>query len=245
MMDQPVRKLPRHLAVIMDGNGRWAQRRGLSRSQGHKAGTETAKALVTRARELGIAHLTLYTLSKENLRRPQDEVRTLFDLLVRFLNKELDSLVRQDIRLNMLGELDAFPLPVRQVLKHVVAKTAHCKSMTLNLALNYSGREEILSACRKLLAKGLRPQDLTEEVFSAALYTAGQPDPDLVIRTSGEVRISNYLLWQSAYAEFHFTETAWPDFDSAELDKALDDYSSRQRRFGMTGEQVRAQNKAE
>jgi len=230
--------LPRHLAVIMDGNGRWAERRGLSRSEGHRAGTETAKALVTRCRELGIGHLTLYTLSKENLGRPQDEVRTLFDLLVRFLNNELATLIKQDIRLNILGEMDAFPLGVRQVLKHVVGKTASCSSMMLNLALNYSGRGEILRACRRLMEQGVTLKQVTEERFAAELYTVGQPDPDLVIRTSGELRISNYLLWQSAYAEFYFTEVFWPDFDAAQLDKALAAYAGRQRRFGLTGGQA-------
>lgn len=230
--------LPRHLAVIMDGNGRWAERRGLSRSEGHRAGTETAKALVTRCRELGIGHLTLYTFSRENWGRPKDEIATLFDLLVRFLNNELGSLLEQDIRFNILGELGDFPLGVRQVLKHVLKKTAACRSMTLNLALNYSGREEILRACRRLIEQGVTPKQVTEERFAAELYTAGQPDPDLVIRTSGELRISNYLLWQSAYAEFYFTEVFWPDFDAGELDKALADYAGRQRRFGLTGGQA-------
>ncbi|GFK94770.1 Ditrans,polycis-undecaprenyl-diphosphate synthase ((2E,6E)-farnesyl-diphosphate specific) [Fundidesulfovibrio magnetotacticus] len=237
MSDTP-QALPRHLAVIMDGNGRWAKARGLSRSEGHRAGTETAKRLVTRCRELGIAHLTLYTFSKENWKRPQDEVRTLFDLLVRFLGNELASLVEQDIRFNVLGELEDFPFAVRQALSHVLKKTAHCRSMTLNLALNYSGRAEILRACRRLVEQGVKPADITEERFSAELFTAGQPDPDLVVRTSGELRISNYLLWQSAYAEYYFTDVYWPDFDADELDKALAAYAGRQRRFGLTGEQA-------
>jgi undecaprenyl diphosphate synthase len=232
------RPIPRHLAVIMDGNGRWAQARGLSRSEGHKAGTETAKRLVTRCRELGVRHLTLYTFSKENWGRPQDEIRTLFDLLVRFLNNELKSLLEQDIRLKVLGELEDFPFAVRQVLKHVMGRTERCESMTLNLALNYSGRGEILRACRRLMEQGVKPGEVTEERFSAELFTAGQPDPDLVVRTSGEIRISNYLLWQSAYAEYYFTEVPWPDFDSAQLDLALEAYAKRQRRFGLTGEQA-------
>ncbi len=237
-MADATRTMPSHLAVIMDGNGRWAERRGLSRSEGHKAGTETAKKLVTRCRELGIGHLTLYTFSKENWKRPQDEVRFLFDLLVRFLNNELASLIEQDIRLNVLGELADFPFAVRQVLKHVLKKTAKCQSMVLNLALNYSGREEILRACRRLAEQGVSPADITEERFSQELFTAGQPDPDLVVRTSGEIRISNYLLWQSAYAEYYFTEVPWPDFDAAALDLALEDYAKRQRRFGLTGKQA-------
>ena len=237
-MPESSRPIPRHLAVIMDGNGRWAQARGLSRSEGHKAGTETAKRLVTRCRELGVQHLTLYTFSKENWGRPQDEVRTLFDLLVRFLNNELASLLKQDIRLQVLGELEDFPFAVRQVLGHVMKKTGKCGAMTLNLALNYSGRAEILRACKRLIEQGVRPGDVTEERFSAELFTAGQPDPDLVVRTSGEIRISNYLLWQSAYSEYYFTEVPWPDFDDAQLDRALEAYGARQRRFGLTGEQA-------
>ncbi|WP_243438676.1 polyprenyl diphosphate synthase [Fundidesulfovibrio soli] len=237
-MTGPVSALPRHLAVIMDGNGRWAERKGLTRSEGHDAGTRNAKALVTRCRELGIGHLTLYTFSTENWGRPKDEVNFLFDLIVRFLNNELSSLVEQDIRLRVFGAMDQFPFTMRQVLKHVIKKTEKCASMSLNLALNYSGREEILRACRRLMERGVGPKGVTEESFSAELYTVGQPDPDLVIRTSGEVRISNYLLWQSAYAEYYFTDVPWPDFDAAELDKALESYAARQRRYGLTGAQA-------
>ncbi len=222
----------------MDGNGRWAEKRGLPRSDGHKAGTETAKAIVTRARELGIEHLTLYTFSKENWGRPKDEIKFLFDLLVRFLNRELDSLIKQSIRLTILGEPRDLPLPVRKVLEYCCSKTKDCDKMTLNLALNYSGRQEILRACRNVAAMGLKPEEITEELFAGQLYTAGQPDPDLVIRTSGEIRVSNYLLWQTAYSEFYFTKTFWPDFDAAEFDKALADYAGRGRRFGLTGRQA-------
>jgi undecaprenyl diphosphate synthase len=222
----------------MDGNGRWAQRRGLPRSEGHKAGTEAAKAVVTRCRELGIGHLTLYTFSKENWGRPKEEVSFLFDLLTRFVTREADTLLQRDIRLSVLGELSDLPLAPRRALAHVIRKTAGCRSMRLNLALNYSGREEILRACRALAAKGVPPEEITGERFAAELYTAGQPDPDLVIRTSGELRISNYLLWQSAYSEFSFPEVLWPDFTAAELDKAIEEYRSRRRRFGLTEEQV-------
>jgi len=222
----------------MDGNGRWAQRRGLSRSEGHRAGTRTAKAVVTRCRELGVRHLTLYTFSRENWSRPKDEVGLIFDLLVEYMKGELGNLLEQDIRLQVLGELEGLPFVARQTLSHVMAKTAHCRSMTLNLALNYSGREEILRACRALAAKGTGPEAINAETFAAELYTAGQPDPDLIIRTSGELRLSNYLLFQAAYAELYFTDTLWPDFDSGELERALADYQSRQRRFGKTGEQV-------
>lgn len=230
--------IPAHVAIIMDGNGRWAKQRGLDRTEGHKAGTETARAVVTRCRELGVKHLTLYTFSKENWSRPQDEVATLFKLLTTFLTKEEASLKQQDIRLQILGEISEMPLPVRQVLKHVQRQTQHCTSMTLNLALNYSGRDEILRATKALVAKGLSPDDITEEAFANELWTAGQPDPDLIIRTSGEYRLSNYLLFQCAYSEFYFTDIYWPDFSPEQLEKAFADLATRQRRFGKTGEQV-------
>lgn len=222
----------------MDGNGRWATQRGLSRSEGHKAGTEAARAIVTEARTLGIRHLTMYTFSRENWNRPKNEVRFLFELLVDFLGRELANLERQSIRLKVLGETDDLPTPARMALQHAMKRTAHCDAMTLNLALNYSGREEILKACRALVAEGASPEDITEESFAAHLYTAGQPDPDLVIRTSGELRISNYLLFQCAYSEFYFTDTLWPDFTPAELHLALEAYAGRNRRFGRTQEQT-------
>jgi undecaprenyl diphosphate synthase len=230
--------VPAHVAIIMDGNGRWATRRGLPRSEGHRAGTRAAKAIVTRCRELGVGHLTLYTFSRENWSRPKDEVGLLFDLLVDYLKGELQNLLDQDIRLQVLGEMDGLPFFVRQALSHVMSKTAKCRTMVLNLALNYSGRDEILRAARALSARGVTGEALTEEAFAAELYTAGQPDPDLIIRTSGELRLSNYLLFQAAYSEFYFTETLWPDFSPEELERALADYQGRQRRFGKTGQQL-------
>jgi undecaprenyl diphosphate synthase len=230
--------IPTHIAIIMDGNGRWAKQRGLQRSDGHRAGTEAARAVVTRCRELGVRHLTLYTFSRENWSRPKDEVKTLFDLLTTFLKREEKGLKEQGIRLKVLGEIGDMPLAVRQVLKHVIRQTADCSEMTLNLALNYSGREEILRAARALAAKGLPPEAITEEAFADELWTAGQPDPDLVIRTSGELRLSNYLLFQSAYSEFYFTDIYWPDFTPEELEKAIEDLNGRQRRFGKTGDQL-------
>jgi undecaprenyl diphosphate synthase len=226
-----------HLAIIMDGNGRWATARGLSRSDGHKAGTETAREIVRECRKLGIPHLTLYTFSKENWSRPKQEVGYLFGLLKDFLTRELPSLLEQDIRLNVLGDLEDLPLATRQVLRHAMDKTAHCLSMTLNLALNYSGRHEILRACQALLRRGVEPDSLSEDMFATELYTAGMPDPDLILRTSGEKRLSNYLLFQSAYSELFFTDTPWPDFRAPELHAALADYAARQRRFGTTGEE--------
>jgi len=225
-----------HLAIIMDGNGRWARARGLDRSAGHKAGTETAREIVRECRKLGIPYLTLYTFSKENWSRPKQEVGFLFGLLKDFLSEELPSLLEQSIRLNVLGDLDELPLATRQVLRHAMEKTAACTAMNLNLALNYSGRLEILRACQALLKKEVSPDDLTEEMFASELYTSGMPDPDLILRTSGELRLSNYLLFQSAYSELYFTDIAWPDFHAQELHAALSEYSSRQRRFGTTGE---------
>jgi len=230
--------IPAHIAIIMDGNGRWAKQRGLKRTEGHKAGTETAHAVVTRCRKLGVKHLTLYTFSKENWSRPKSEVKVLFELLTTFLTREEKSLKEQGIRLKVLGELENMPLAVRQVLKHVMRQTKDCSDMTLNLALNYSGRDEILRATKTLAAKGLSPDEITEEAFANELWTAGQPDPDLIIRTSGELRLSNYLLFQCAYSEFYFTDVYWPDFTPVELEKAIESLGQRQRRFGKTGDQL-------
>ena len=235
-MDTP--HIPAHIAIIMDGNGRWAKQRGLPRTEGHKAGTETARAVVTRCRELGVKHLTLYTFSKENWSRPKDEVRVLFELLTAFLKREEKSLKQEGIRLKVLGDINAMPMGVRQVIKHVMRQTKKCTDMTLNLALNYSGRDEILRATRALVAKGVSEDAITEEAFANELWTAGQPDPDLIIRTSGELRLSNYLLFQCAYSEFYFTDIFWPDFSPEELEKAIAELGTRQRRFGKTGEQM-------
>jgi len=232
------KNIPAHIAIIMDGNGRWAKQRGLPRTEGHKAGTETARAVVTRSRQLGVKHLTLYTFSKENWSRPKEEVKTLFSLLTAFLTREEKSLKEEGIRLKVLGDIDAMPMAVRQVIKHVMRQTKHCTDMTLNLALNYSGRDEILRAAKAMITNGVAAEDITEESFAAKLWTAGQPDPDLIIRTSGELRLSNYLLFQCAYSEFYFTDIFWPDFSPDELDKAITELGNRQRRFGKTGDQL-------
>lgn len=227
----------KHIAIIMDGNGRWAKKRGLSRSEGHKAGADSVRTVVRECRAMGLEYLTLYTFSRENWGRPQEEVSFLFDLLVSFLRKELPELIEQRIRLRIAGETDRLPAPARKALAHVLDKTATCDAMTLTLALNYSGRDEIVMACRKLAANGVKPEDITPESIAANLYTAGYPDPDLVIRTSGELRISNFLLFQSAYSEFYFTQTLWPDFSASELREAIATFASRDRRFGKTGEE--------
>ena len=216
----------------MDGNGRWAGRHGLPRVEGHKQGTRSARTIVEESRRLGIQHLTLYAFSRENWSRPRDEVDFLFNLLGEFLNGELPTLMRQDIRLNILGETGELPLATRKILQMACSRTRSNQSMQLNLALNYSGRMEIQRACKLVLEKGLDPGQMDPREFGQYLYTAGQPDPDLVIRTSGEYRISNFLLYQSAYSEFYFTQTLWPDFDAGELHKALEAYRQRNRRFG-------------
>ncbi len=221
-----------HLAIIMDGNGRWAKKRGLPRYEGHRQGTKVAKKIVEECRKLNIRYLTLYTFSKENWKRPKDEVNFLFKLLVDFLNREYKSLVEQSIKLNILGDYTKLPFSARKAIEFTLKKTKECNKMVLNLALNYSGREEIILAIKKILKQGIDPESLDEESFKDFLYTRGQPDPDLIIRTSGEIRLSNYLLYQSAYSELYFTPVLWPDFTEQDLHKALDDFSKRQRRFG-------------
>lgn len=230
--------IPAHIAIIMDGNGRWAQGRGLSRSEGHRAGVRAAKAIVTECRKLGVSHLTLYTFSQENWGRPQGEIALLFELLVRFLGDELESMERQGIRLRLFGELSPLPSPARAALNRAMKRTEKGQGMTVNLALNYSGRDEIVRAARALVTQGLKPEEVTEEALRRHLYSAGQPDPDLIIRTSGEWRLSNYLTFQSAYSELYFCDTLWPDFTPEALHGALNWFAGRQRRFGLTNEQT-------
>ncbi|WP_291439556.1 isoprenyl transferase [Desulfovibrio sp.] len=238
--DLPAAQLPAHLAIIMDGNGRWAQARNLPREAGHKAGAEAVRAVVTECRRLGIRHLTLYTFSSENWNRPKAEISALFSLLLEFLRRELPRLEEQGIALRVLGDLDGLPLAQRTALRHAIKRTADGPHMVLNLALNYGSRAELVRAMRSFLHDGARPEDITEESLAQRLYTAGQPDPDLLIRTSGEQRLSNYLLYQCAYSELYFTQVAWPDFDAAQLRLALEAYAARSRRFGKTQEQIDA-----
>lgn len=221
-----------HLAIIMDGNGRWAKLKGLSRSAGHKAGTKTAQQIVEQCVALEIPYLTLYTFSKENWQRPQEEVRFLFDLLTDFITKELPSLFQKNVKLNILGDYEALPFTCKKVLSHAINKTKSCNKMTLNLALNYSGRDEIARACRLCIEAGHTANDITPELISQYLYTAGQPDPDLVIRTSGEQRTSNFLPFQTTYSEYYFTSIYWPDFSITDLQTALTSFTERNRRFG-------------
>ncbi len=226
----------------MDGNGRWAKLRGLPRVEGHRRGIRSVRSVVECSRELGIAYLTLYAFSTENWGRPAAEVGTLMALLREFLVKELPELRKKGIRLRAIGEVSQLPASVREILDATVSGTAGSGEMTLTLALSYAGRNEIVRAARKLAAEAasgaVDPAAIAEEEFAARLDTAGMPDPDLVIRTSGEMRISNFLLWQAAYAEFVFTDVLWPDFGKAEFLAALDEYARRDRRFGLTGEQA-------
>ena len=234
--------LPRHVAIILDGNGRWAKARGLGRSEGHRAGALAVREIVTYCREIGLRHLTLYTFSSENWSRPKTEVSALFSLLLEFLKAEVPRMLQQGISLKVFGDVEGLPLAVRTALKLAVKTTAKGGAMDLNLALNYGSRAEIVRAVRQIVADGVPADQITEETIASRLYTAGQPDPDLVIRTSGEQRLSNYLLYQCAYAELYFTPVPWPDFTPAEMAKALEAYRHRSRRFGKIQEQVDAES---
>jgi undecaprenyl diphosphate synthase len=231
------RPLPRHVAIIMDGNGRWAQARGLPRVAGHRQGAAAVRSVTRAARRLGLEALTLYAFSMQNWSRPADEVEALMLLLVEFLEKEQQELLDNAIRLNAIGDLARLPAEVGQRLAAVRLATAGGTAMTLTLALSYGGREELVHAAQVAAASG-RPID--EAALAAGLWTAGLPELDLLVRTSGERRISNFLLWQAAYAELYFTDTHWPAFDERELLTAVADYQGRERRFGLTGEQVAA-----
>jgi undecaprenyl diphosphate synthase len=237
-------RLPRHVAVIMDGNGRWAERRGLPRVEGHRAGADSVRAVVEATRELSIPWLTLYAFSEENWQRPKGEVRALMDLLIDYLRSEQDNMLDKGIRLITLGETERLPRPVRRELAACQEATAGGRDMAVCLALSYAGRTEIVKAARTLAEdcrRGrLKPRQIDPDLFAKRLYTADVPDPDLLIRTSGEMRISNFLLWQLAYAEFYFTPTLWPDFRKTEFLIALDEYQGRQRRFGLTAAQIQA-----
>ncbi len=230
--------LPRHVAIIMDGNGRWALRRGLPRIAGHKRGVDTVRRVTEECRRLGIGVLTLYAFSDENWGRPRDEVGFLMDMLGTFLKSEITAMKANGIRFRTIGRIERLPATVQSWIEKAVTETAGNTRMILNLALSYGGRGEILEAIRRMGAAGIAAEQMTDEVFSSYLDTAGLPDPDLIIRTSGEKRISNFLLWQAAYTELYFTGTLWPDFTEKDLLDALIDYQGRQRRFGLTQEQL-------
>ncbi len=234
--------IPQHIAIIMDGNGRWAKSRGLERLEGHRAGAKSVQAITTECRKLGVRYLTLFSFSTENWLRAEEEVSGLMSLFRQYLDSELSTLLDNGIRLRAVGDLKRLPAPVRIALNRDVEKTAKNTGMDLVLAISYGSREEILHAARSLAERvksgEISPQQIDSELFSQSLWTADIPDPDLLIRTSGEMRISNFLLWQIAYAEIVVTDELWPDFNKQSLHRALVEYQQRERRFGLTTEQI-------
>ncbi len=237
-----LQKLPQHVAIIMDGNGRWAKQRGMNRLRGHEEGAESVRAIVRANREIGIPWLTLYAFSDENWRRPKVEVEALMVLLKRFLQSELKEMLDNGIRFQAIGRLHKLPKDVQRTIRETAEKTAHNRNMVLTLALSYGARQEMTDAVRKMVRRvetgEMHSSDINEARVSGNLYTANMPDPDLLIRTSGECRISNFLLWQIAYAEIYVTPTYWPDFRKEQYVEALIEYQKRERRFGATGDQV-------
>ena len=234
--------MPHHIAIIMDGNGRWAQRQGLSRIQGHQRGLDAAQAVVEACEELGVKILTLYAFSKENWRRPRKEVNALMGFLQKHVRKRQQELQERNIRITIIGDVEDLPRSIRDLLVETVEMTRHKDGLIVNLALSYGGRSEIVSGVRKIIdevaAGRISKDDITPETFSSYLFTRDLPDPDLLIRTSGELRISNFLLWQIAYTELYFTSTLWPDFGKEELIQACLAYQNRERRFGLTTTQM-------
>lgn len=227
--------LPRHVAVIMDGNGRWAQKRGLPRSAGHKAGAESFRRLGTYCKELGIDYLTVYAFSTENWKRPKDEIEGIMQLLRRYLRECIDTMERDGNRLRFLGDLSVLDDDLKELIRETNEISARIEGFQANVCLNYGGRDEIVHAAQRYaedVAAGRAAGPLTEEEFAGYLYSAGIPDPDLLIRPGGEVRISNFLLWQCAYSEFYFTDVLWPDFTPEELDRAIEAFRRRDRRYG-------------
>jgi undecaprenyl diphosphate synthase len=225
-------RIPTHIAIIMDGNGRWAQARGLSRLEGHQAGTENLRQIIKGCVERGVKYLTIYAFSTENWGRPKAEVDGLMHILELYLDKELEELCAEGVQLRHIGRLEAMPEMIRKKVEHSMAITCGNTRLVLNIAWNYGGRDEIVHAIQKITEDRIPPGEITEELVSDYLFTKDCPDPDLIIRTSGELRTSNFLLWQAAYSEWYITPTLWPDFDKQELFKAIDNYGKRERRFG-------------
>jgi len=232
-----MKSLPTHIAVIMDGNGRWAAERDLPRSEGHRRGAEAIERIVRAARDRGIRYLTVYGFSEENWQRPADEVQALMELMCFFLLQKREEMVAEGTRFRVIGDIARLPGEVREEIRKTEEATKQGRGLTLVVALSYGGRQELCRAFGRLMSRGVT--ECTPESIDAALDTAGMPDPDLLIRTSGECRVSNFLLWQIAYAELYITEALWPDFDAAELDRALTWFAKRERRFGLTNEQLK------
>ncbi len=229
-------RLPRHIAIIMDGNGRWAKQRGLPRTAGHKVGAEVFRKIATHCKDLGVEYLTVYAFSTENWKRPAEEVSTIMGLLKKYMVEAIDTMERDQIRLQFFGDMSAIPADIQKMVQRTNHISDHIHGFQANICLNYGGRDELLRAARtfaKACVDGeKKPEDLTEELFSGYMFSAGIPDPELIIRPSGEIRLSNFLLWQCAYSEFYFCDTLWPDFTEQALDMAIIDYQKRDRRFG-------------
>ena len=227
---------PEHIAIIMDGNGRWAKKRGLPRTAGHAAGAETFRRIATYCRSIGVKYLTVYAFSTENWKRSRDEVESIMALFEKYLHEAIDEMERDHIRLKVLGDLSRISPELRALIERTAEISTHYDGFQANICINYGGRDEIVHAARRFAAQCAagerKPEELTEEAFGALLYSGGIPDPELIIRPSGEERVSNFLLWQSAYAEYYFTDVLWPDFDERELDRAIAAYQKRDRRFG-------------
>lgn len=237
-------RVPYHIAIIMDGNGRWAQQRGQPRVAGHRAGTENIRRILECCAEHGIKMLTLYAFSTENWNRPSDEVQGLMGILEMMLKREVKELHKNGVQLRHIGRLEGIAPNLQQQVLDAIELTKHNERIILNVAFNYGGRAEILDAVRRIVADGVRPEEIDEALFNRYLYTRGAPDPDLVIRTAGEMRLSNFLIWQAAYAEYYSTPVYWPDFDRDELLRALEAYDQRERKFGKTREQIRTEARA-
>jgi len=237
-------ELPSHIAIIMDGNGRWARLKGKTRVEGHAAGVNSVRDIVEASAELGIEHLTLFTFSTENWKRPEKEVAALMQLIVRILGRETRELHDNNIRLQVIGNRELLPLKVRETLENTIELTKNNSSLTLTIALSYSGKWDIVQACRTVAeeveAGRITAGEVNEQLIESHLSTAGMPDPELIIRTSGEFRISNFMIWQSAYSEIYFTNTYWPDFRRTNLYDAIRDYQARERRFGKTSDQIQS-----
>lgn len=225
------RSLPQHIAIIMDGNGRWAKKRGLPRSAGHAAGAKTFKQIARYCNKIGIKYLTVYAFSTENWKRPETEVKGIMDLFRSYL-KDVDNFKGENIRLEFIGDREPLADDIKKLMEHAEGESANATGLHLNMAINYGGRDEIVHAVKAIIKEGISAEEITEDTVASHLYTSGQPDPDFIIRPSGEYRLSNYLIWQSAYAEYWFSDVLWPDFKPKHLDKALEDFSNRNRRFG-------------
>ena len=225
-------KTPSHVAIILDGNGRWAQQKNMPRTFGHKNGAENVVDIAIHAKKRGIKYLTLYAFSTENWKRPKKEVDYLMKLLIKFVNDKIDQLMEEDCKLNFLGDLSAIPDQTRKAVELALDKTKDNKSLFINIALNYGGRDELVHAFKSIISQGYKAEDIDEKLISDYLYTKDIPDPDLLIRPGGELRISNFLIYQIAYSELYFTDKLWPDFSYEDFDKAIEEYSRRNRRFG-------------